>query len=448
MRKLLENLEHAQNPIKVGLVGCGRFGSMVAAQIFRTTGMRLSLVCDINTQSAIHKLESADIPKELLIDRSLKHQTSKKDNTTHINITDNFSSLLTSDLTVIVEATGNPVVGAYHAYKAIQSGKHLIMANVEADVLVGPILNTLANSNNVVYSLAFGDQPALIEELYDWALSTGFEVIAAGKGTKYLPEYRKASPEDAYIRYGYSESDFKKNKLNPKMYNSFLDGTKSAVEMCSVANMTGMIPDVPGMHFPPASINDIPSKLIPKSEGGILSQTNVVEVISCLNRDGSEIIDSLRWGVFVVITTDSRYLRNCIKEYGVPTDPTGKYAVMWRPYHFVGMETPISIAKAYLYNEPTGSPQHQTCEVVAKAKKNIATKEILEGEGGNNTYGVIVEQQYSIDNKLLPIGLCDKAKLIKPVIDDAFIRIDEVELDSSNFAADLRNSPTITNNHL
>ena len=440
MRKLLENLEHAQNPIKVGLVGCGRFGSMVAAQIFRTTGMRLSLVCDINTQSAIHKLESADIPKELLIDRPLKHQTSKKDNTTHINITDDFSSLLKSDIDVIVESTGNPEVGAYNAYQAIQSEKHLIMVNVEADVLVGPILNRLARSKNVVYSLAFGDQPALIEELYDWAMSTGFEVVTAGKGTKYLPEYRKAKPDDAYRRYGYSQNEFEKNKLNPKMYNSFLDGTKSAVEMCSVANMTGMIPDVPGMHFPPASINDIPSILIPKSEGGILSKTNVVEVISCLNRDGSEIINSLRWGVFIVITTDSKYLRNCIKEYGVPTDSTGKYAVMWRPYHFVGMETPISIAKAYLYKEATGSPQNQTCEVVAKAKNNISSKEILEGEGGNNTYGVIVEQKYAIDNNLLPIGLCDKAKLIKSVNDDHFIRMDEVELNHYNFAADLRNS--------
>ena len=442
MRKLLENLENTQNPIKVGLIGCGRFGSMAASQIFRTIGMRLDLVCDINTQSAIHNLENAGIPKELLIDRSLKPQTYQKSNTAHIHITDNFSSLLTSNLDVIVESTGNPEVGAYNAYHAIQSEKHLIMVNVEADVLVGPILNKLAHSKNVVYSLAFGDQPALIEELYDWALSTGFEVVTAGKGTKYLPEYRKAKPDDAYRRYGYSRNEFEKNKLNPKMYNSFLDGTKTAVEMCSVANMTGMVPDVPGMHFPPASINDIPSILIPKSEGGILSKNNVVEVISCLNRDGTEIINSLRWGVFIVITTDSKYLRNCIKEYGVPTDPTGKYAVMWRPYHFVGMETPISIAKAYLYNEPTGSPQNQTCEVVAKAKKNIPAKEILEGEGGNNTYGVIVEQTYAKDNNLLPIGLCDKAKLTRSVKDDDFIRISQVEFNPSSFATDLRNSTT------
>ena len=442
MRKLLEHLENIQNPIKVGLVGCGRFGSMAASQIFRTTGMRLSLVCDINTQSAITNLVNAGIPKYLLNDTSIKSQISQKTDTTTIDVTDNFSSLLASDLDVIVESTGNPEVGAYNAYQAIQSEKHLIMVNVEADVLVGPILNKLALSKNVVYSLAFGDQPALIEELYDWALSTGFEVVTAGKGTKYLPEYRKAKPDDAYKRYGYSQNEFKESKLNPKMYNSFLDGTKSAVEMCSVANMTGMIPDVPGMHFPPASINDIPSILIPKSEGGILSKNNVVEVISCLNRDGSEIINSLRWGVFIVITTDSKYLRNCIKEYGVPTDSTGKYAVMWRPYHFVGMETPISVAKAYLYKEATGSPQNQTCEVVARAKKPLSSKELLEGEGGNNVYGALVEQKYAIDNNLLPIGLCDKAKLIMSVNDDHFIRMDEVEINQSNFAADLRNSTT------
>ncbi|MQG39964.1 MAG: flagellar biosynthesis protein FlgA [SAR202 cluster bacterium] len=442
MRKLLEHLENSQTPINVGLVGCGRFGSMAASQIFRTNGMRLSLVCDINTQSAVKNLANAGIPNDLLNDITLKSPSPQNSNTPYIDITDDFSNLLQANLDVIVESTGNPEVGAYNAFKAIESEKHLIMVNVEADVLVGPILNKLAHSKNVVYSLAFGDQPALIEELYDWALSTGFEVVTAGKGTKYLPEYRKAKPNDAYRRYGYSQNEFKNNKLNPKMYNSFLDGTKSAVEMCSVANMTGMIPDIPGMHFPPASIDDIPSILIPKTDGGILSKSNVVEVISCLNRDGSEISNSLRWGVFIVITTDSKYLRSCIKEYGVPTDSTGKYAVMWRPYHFVGMETPISIAKAHLYKEATGSPQNQTCEVVAKAKNNLFVKEVLEGEGGNNTYGVIVEQKYAADNNLLPIGLCDKAKLIKSVNDDDFIRMDEVELDSSSFAANLRSSMT------
>tara|TARA_B100000686_G_C16736447_1_gene943878 strand:- start:352 stop:1692 length:1341 start_codon:yes stop_codon:yes gene_type:complete len=442
MRKLLEHLENSQTPINVGLVGCGRFGSMAASQIFRTNGMRLSLVCDINTQSAVKNLANAGIPNDLLNDITLKSPSPQNSNTPYIDITDDFSNLLQANLDVIVESTGNPEVGAYNAFKAIESEKHLIMVNVEADVLVGPILNKLAHSKNVVYSLAFGDQPALIEELYDWALSTGFEVVTAGKGTKYLPEYRKAKPNDAYRRYGYSQNEFKNNKLNPKMYNSFLDGTKSAVEMCSVANMTGMIPDIPGMHFPPASIDDIPSILIPKTDGGILSKSNVVEVISCLNRDGSEISNSLRWGVFIVITTDSKYLRSCIKEYGVPTDSTGKYAVMWRPYHFVGMETPISIAKAHLYKEATGSPQNQSCEVVAKAKNNLFVKEVLEGEGGNNTYGVIVEQKYAADNNLLPIGLCDKAKLIKSVNDDDFIRMDEVELNSSSFAANLRSSMT------
>ena len=312
MRKLLEHLENSQTPINVGLVGCGRFGSMAASQIFRTNGMRLSLVCDINTQSAVKNLANAGIPNDLLNDITLKSPSPQNSNTPYIDITDDFSNLLQANLDVIVESTGNPEVGAYNAFKAIESEKHLIMVNVEADVLVGPILNKLAHSKNVVYSLAFGDQPALIEELYDWALSTGFEVVTAGKGTKYLPEYRKAKPNDAYRRYGYSQNEFKNNKLNPKMYNSFLDGTKSAVEMCSVANMTGMIPDIPGMHFPPASIDDIPSILIPKTEGGILSKSNVVEVISCLNRDGSEISNSLRWGVFIVITTDSKYLRSCI----------------------------------------------------------------------------------------------------------------------------------------
>ena len=209
MRKLLEHLENSQTPINVGLVGCGRFGSMAASQIFRTNGMRLSLVCDINTQSAVKNLANAGIPNDLLNDITLKSPSPQNSNTPYIDITDDFSNLLKANLDVIVESTGNPEVGAYNAFKAIESEKHLIMVNVEADVLVGPILNKLAVSKNVVYSLAFGDQPALIEELYDWALSTGFEVVTAGKGTKYLPEYRKAKPDDAYKRYGYSQNEFK-----------------------------------------------------------------------------------------------------------------------------------------------------------------------------------------------------------------------------------------------
>ena len=239
----------------------------------------------------------------------------------------------------------------------------------------------------------------------------GMEVVAAGKGTMYLPEFRKGTPEDALVRYGYSEAEASSGELNPQMYNSFLDGTKSAVEMCAVANMTGLVPDVAAMHFPPASVEELPSVLAPKDEGGILSRKGVVEVVSSLRRDGSEIENGLRWGVFVVLTSDSPYLLRCMREYGMGMDASGKYAAMYRPYHLVGMEAPVSIARAYLYNEPTGAPTARVGEVVATAKRPLKPGEVLDGEGGFTVYGALVEASQADAEELLPIGLCHGAKL-------------------------------------
>ena len=311
------------------------------------------------------------------------------------------------------------------------------MVNVEADVLVGPVLKTMADEAGVVYSLAYGDQPAIIEELYDWAASLGFEVVAAGKGTKYLPAYRQSTPEQALLTYGYSEEEAASGGLNPQMYNSFLDGTKSAIEMCSVANMTGLVPDVPGMHFPPAGVAELPNVLRPESDGGILSGKGVVEVVSSLRRDGSEIANSLRWGVYVVLTTDSLYLRTCLGEYGVAMDESGTYGLMYRPYHLVGMEAPVSIAKAALYNEPTGAPRARVGEVVAVAKKNLEPGDVLDGEGGATVYGSLVEAAQASIEDLVPIGFCHGARVARQVAGGRMLTQGDVELPEGGFARQL-----------
>jgi len=337
-----------------------------------------------------------------------------------------------------VEATGDPEAGARHALQAITGGKHIVMVNVEADALVGPVLKRLADGAGVVYSLAYGDQPALIEELYDWAVSLGFEVVAAGKGTKYLPQYRKETPDTALQRYGYAPEDRDRPDLNPQMYNSFLDGTKSAIEMCAVANMTGLVPDVPGMHQPPAGIADLPRLLRPAAEGGILRRKGVVEVVSCLRPDGSEIPDSIRWGVFVVLTSENPYLLRCLREYGVAMDETGRYGVMYRPYHLVGMEASVSIARACLYGQPTGAPIGRFAEVVACAKRNLAPGEVLDGEGGYTVYGSVVEAEQADRERLLPIGLCRGAKVVRPVLEDQCLSLEDVELPPESIALALR----------
>jgi predicted homoserine dehydrogenase-like protein len=437
MREKLMALEEAGKPIRVSIIGCGRFGSMMVAQIRRAPGMAISVVCDTDGQRALDALGQADYDPAKAVTTSSLDDANDAIRSGGLVATDSADTAIQAEVDVVVEATGNPDAGARHCFEAISAGRHVVNVTVEADVLVGPMLKQMADQAGLVYSLVYGDQPAVIEELYDWAVSLGFEVVAAGKGTQYVPEYRKGSPDDALLRYGYKADD-DLTGLNAEMYNSFLDGTKSAVEMCAVANMTGLVPDVPGMHTPPASVEDIPRLLIPKEDGGILSQKGVVEVVSCLREDGSYIQNSLRWGVYVVITSDSPYLQGCLRDYGVATDPTGKYGLMYRPYHLVGMEAPISIARACLYNEATGAPRAMVAEVAAAAKRSLAPGDILGGEGSRTVYGSLVTAPQAQQQRLLPIGFCAGAKVTRPVSEDQLLSYEDVTLPEGGFAYHLR----------
>jgi predicted homoserine dehydrogenase-like protein len=323
-----------------------------------------------------------------------------------------------------------PEVAVRHAIDAFHQGKHVVMVSVEADVLVGSVLRRAADQAGLVYSAAYGDQPALIEELVAWASVLGFDVVAAGKGTKYLPAYRKGTPDDIWERSG-TPAD-QREGLNPQMYNSFYDGTKSAIEMAAVANMTGLRPDVRGMHFPPAGIEQLPEVLKPAEDGGVLHHSGVVEVVSSLHRDGRPVSNDLRWGVYVVITSPLPYLRRCFAEYGMPVDRSGAYAAMYRPYHLVGMELPISVARAVLDHGATGTPRPvPVASVACAAKRPLAAGEVLDGEGGYTVYGIIDDAAAAGRERLLPMGLCRGAKIVRPVAEDDLVRLDDVALDTS-----------------
>ncbi len=444
MRERLLALEEEGNPIRVAIVGCGRFGSMMLAQILQASGMDLAVACDIDLQRAIDGMVLAGYKEEDLKKTSQISIANDSINRRIPVVTENIEVATLANVDVVVEATGNPMVGAKHASEAISAGKHVVMVNVEADVLVGLALKSMADKAGVVYSSAYGDQPAVIEEIYDWATSLGFTVVAAGKGTKYMPDYRRGTPDDALIRYGYTLEEIERGNLNPKMYNSFLDGTKSAVEMCAVANMTELVPDVPGMHFPPASIREIPRLLVPEEKGCILTREGVVEIVSCVYPDGTDVVDSLRWGVYVVLTSDNSYLRQCLSEYGMAMDATGTYGVMYRPYHLVGMEAPVSIARAFLYGEPTGAPKAYVGEVVASARRDLSPGEILDGEGGYTVYGVLVEAVEARADELLPIGLCHQAKLLRSVPKDQMLSYSDVVMPSEDFAKELRDAHVLS----
>ena len=439
IRKFLQQNEFNSTPIKVCVIGCGRFGGMIIFQIQHIPGMEVSVICDLNIKRAITVANQAGIAESNLKVHSSVNSINTSIKKNQVSIVDDASLAVSSDVDVVVEATGNPLAGANNAIAAIQNHKHVTMVTVETDVLIGPELTKLASENDVVYSLAYGDQPALIEEMYDWAKSLGFDVISAGKGTKHLDSYRFGTPDNAYKRYGYTKEGFEKANLNPKMYNSFLDGTKSAIEMCAVSNMTGLIPDVPGMHFPSACITDLPDLLIPEYDGGLLKHDNgVVEVISCLNPDGSEIKDSLRWGVFIIISIDNSYILQYIDEYGVIMNESKKYAAIYRPFHFVGMETPITISKAVLYREATGVSVTRVADVAAVAKKNLPAGSVLDGEGGYTTYGFLYKADDFDKNRLVPIGLVDKVKLTRNVEKNSPITLDDIKLPKSNILFSLR----------
>jgi predicted homoserine dehydrogenase-like protein len=338
---------------------------------------------------------------------------------------------LDQDVDVVVEATGDPAAGIAHALAAIEARKPIIMVNVEADALAGPWLATKARAGGVIYSLAYGDQPALIAEMVDWARSAGFTVAAAGKGTKYLPAYHAVTPDDVWELYGLTAKEARKAGMNSQMFNSFLDGTKSAIEMAAVANACEL--DVPhdGLLFPPCGADALASVLRPKASGGVLERDGMVEVVSSLERDGSAVARDLRWGVYVVLKAANDYAAACFKQYGLPTDATGRYAAMYKPYHLIGLELSISVLNAALRGEPTGSCRAWRGDAVTVAKRSLKAGEMLDGEGGYTVYAKLIPAARSVERGALPIGLAHHVKLERDVAAGEILTSADVALDAA-----------------
>lgn len=412
----------AGNPIRVGLVGAGKFGTMYLSQATRTPGIHMMGLADLDPARAYAACARAGG-----YDTSAAgFGAARKAGTTHV--TDDPMALIAADgLDVVIDATGNPAAGIAHALAAIEHGRHIIMVNVEADVLAGPLLAARARRAGVVYSMAYGDQPALIAEQVDWARASGFEVVAAGKGTKYLDGYHHATPDDVWQHYGLTPEEARAGGMNPQMFNSFLDGTKSAIEMAAVANATGLTPSPYGLSFPPCGVHDLPHVMRPQAEGGSLHHKGQVEVISSEERDGRHVNGDLRWGVYVAFEAPSDYVRDCFREYGLLTDTTGRYSALWKPYHLIGLELGISVASAALRGEPTGQPDGFRGDVVATAKRDLKPGDRLDGEGGYTVYGRLVPAADSLAADCLPIGLASDVALKRPIARDTPLTWADVE---------------------
>jgi predicted homoserine dehydrogenase-like protein len=398
-------------PVRVGLIGAGKFGSMYLSQVPRTPGVHLVGVADLQPARAREALRHVGWPEERFGAGSLEQAA--KTGTTAI-LEDSGALIASPFIDIIIDATGHPAAGIAHVLACCEHKKHIIMVNVEADALAGPLLKRKADAAGIVYSLAYGDQPALICEMVDWARAAGFEVIAAGKGTKYLPAYHASTPDTVWQHYGLSAEDAKQGGMNAQMFNSFLDGTKSAIEMAAVANATGLAaPD--GLSFPPVGVDDLARVLRPMEDGGILSQRGQVEVISSVERDARPVFRDLRWGVYVTFAAGSGYVERCFKEYGLITDPSGKYSSMYKPLHLIGLELGISVASIGVRGEATGAPFCWHGDVVATAKRDLSVGELLDGEGGFTVYGKLLPAAASLKLGGLPLGLAHGVKMIRPV---------------------------------
>lgn len=432
---LLRDRAVAGEPIRVGVIGAGKFGTMFLAQARTTPGMHVVAVADLVESRVRRALSEAGFEEERVSASSFADALAS--GTTYV--TEDAEALISAQgVEVVVEATGSPSAGARHALLCFDHGRHVVMVNVEADALVGPLLARRAREAGVVYSLAYGDQPAIICEMVDWARATGFEVVCAGKGTKYLPEYHASTPDTVWEHYGFSDEQVESGGLNPRMFNSFIDGTKSAIEMVAVANATGLTPAPEGLAFPPAGADELAAVCRPRADGGSLNHSGTVEVVSSLGRDGRPVERDLRWGVYVTFRAATDYVARCFSEYGLATDDSGYYAALYRPFHLIGLELGVSIAYAALRGEATGAPTGFRADVVATAKRDLRAGEELDGEGGYAVYGRLMPAEDSMALGALPVGLAHGIPLRNAVAKGQVVKWSDVSSDENQETVRLR----------
>ncbi|NOX61966.1 MAG: flagellar biosynthesis protein FlgA [Chloroflexi bacterium] len=421
LRKRLLARERARGPILVGLVGAGQMGTGLISQIEQMAGMRIVAVADIAPGRAEAAYSQAGVSANMVLADATTVGQAEKAIAQGRRVATRSADLLVRipQLEVIVEATGIPEVGASVCHAAILAGKHVVNMNVEADATVGWYLAKMARAAGVVYTLTAGDEPGAIKELYDFADALGFEIVCIGKG-KNNPLDRSVTPDRVAERA-------RQQQMSAKMLASFVDGTKTMVEMTSVGNATGFAPEVRGAHGPRCTVQDLPRVFVPKSDGGVLASAGAVDYA----------VGDVAPGVFVIITTDQpkiiadlRYLR--LNGYG-------KYWALYRPYHLANLETPISIARAVLYGEATlATERPPVAETIAMAKRDLKAGEKIDGLGGYTVYGMIEKAQIAREQRLTPLGLAIGATVTKDIPQGAPLPLDALELDETQYIVHLR----------
>ncbi len=422
--------ESQGSPIRVGVIGAGTFGTQIVAQTCQMQGMRVSALAELDLARARKALTLGGVQAEHILEVETSSAINDAIRKDHPAVTTDANALMESEIDVVVEATGHVNVGTMHAYRAIEAKKHVVMVTVEADIVVGHLLKQKADAAGVMYSMAYGDEPALACELWDWARALGFRVVAAGKGTRFLPSFRKYNPDDVAEQYGFTGDDY-----NAQMFGSFLDGTKHAIEMAALSNATGLVPDVRGMHFPSPDLREIPDVLCSTEKGGILQQEGVVEAVSAIRPDQSEVERNLRGGLYAVIDAPAGFAVDSLASYGeiigMITGRKSNYAMIYRPQHFIGHEMPITVARMMVWGQTCGAAVTKTADVVAAAKRPLVPGDVLDGEGGFTVYGLIDRSDTAQREQLVPMGITQGATVTEHIPEDGMITYNNVDVADS-----------------
>lgn len=418
----LAELEAAGHPIRIGLVGVGQMGAGLIGQTGMTRGIRVVAAADILLDRAVAGLGEAPVHGEVFTVTAEDASNGRADELIEagcrIATRDAMSICQLKGVDVVVEATGVPSIGASVALNAILARKHVVMLNVETDATIGYLLKRMADAAGVIYTTSAGDEPGALKELYDFAVAMGFEVVCVGKG-KNNPLDRTATPDRL-------EEQAQRQEMAAKMLTSFVDGTKTMVEMTSTANAIGFCVDVRGMHGPTTTVEHLADTFCPSEDGGILANRHVVDYAT----------GPVAPGVFVIITTEQPKV---VKDLRYLKLGTGPYWALYRPYHLANLETTLSAARAVLYGEATLAPKGPPMvETLAVAKRDLRAGETLDGLGGYTVYASIDNSSVAHAEGLLPLGLIEGARLRVDVAAGTPLQYAHVELNDRSVIGHLR----------
>lgn len=420
LRERLQARAREHGPIRVGLVGAGQMGTGLISQMEKMDGMRVMAVSDVIPGRAAAAYAESDVAADQVIgideDASKAAEVIREGKRVALSRSDVLAQI--GALDVIVECTGIPEVGAQICLQAIEAGKNIVNMNVETDATIGYLLAHRAKQKNVIYTLVAGDEPGSIKELYDFADALGFTIVAVGKG-KNNPLDRTANPDTVRARAV-------EQMMSPKMLASFVDGTKTMVEMTSIGNGVGFAPEIPGAYGPKCTVQDLPKVFVPKAAGGIFNAPGAVDYAV-----------GPAPGVFVIITTDQPKIIRDLNYLHLSGH--GNYWALYRPYHLANLESPISVARAVLDQEVTlATYSPPVAETIAVAKRDLAPGDKIDALGGYTVYGMIDRADTARNENTVPLGLVVGATVEKPLKAGQPIRYADVALVESQTIVRLR----------